>query len=276
MSYFSGKRAVVTGAGSGIGRALALQLNAVGCQLWLSDINEASLAETVASLTDPHTPCTATVLDIADHPALQRWAAEVAAATDRIELLVNNAGVALMANAEETRKEDFRWLMEINFWGVVHGCQSFLPLLKQAERSHLVNISSVFGLIGVPTQSAYNAAKFAVRGYSEALRQEMELSGSPVRVCCVHPGGIDTSIARNARNADPAATAETQQAQFAPHARTSPEEAARQLLRAAERGQPRLLIGVDARLIDWISRLFPTGYPRFFRRQVNDLKQADA
>jgi short-subunit dehydrogenase len=158
--------------------------------------------------------------------------------------------------------------MNINFWGVVHGCQAFLPLLNRAPRSHLVNISSVFGLIGVPTQSAYNAAKFAVRGYSESLRQELEMIGSPIDVCCVHPGGVATNIARNARNADPSATAESQHEEFSALVRSSAEQAAAQILRAAERGQARLLIGPDARLIDWVSRLFPSAYPRFFRRKL--------
>lgn len=272
MPYFTGKNAVVTGAGSGIGRALALELNAIGCHLWLSDIDSAGLDETLAQLTNSAARCDIRVLDVTDRIALQRWAMDIGARLPSVDLVVNNAGVALSATASDTKLADFEWLMNINFWGVVHGCQAFLPLLGQAERSHLINLSSVFGLIGVPTQSAYNAAKFAVRGYSEALRQELALSNSPVLLCCVHPGGVNTNIARRARNSDPQATPESQQAQFEPHVHTSAEAAARQIIRAAERGQPRLLIGFDARIIDWIVRLFPSLYPRFLKRSLANIE----
>jgi NADP-dependent 3-hydroxy acid dehydrogenase YdfG len=209
--------------------------------------------------------CDCSVLDVADRAAMEAWAARIEQVTPSVHLLVNNAGVAFIGDAQATDYDDFHWLMNINFWGVVHGCSAFMPLLSRSERSHLVNLSSVFGMIGVPTQSAYNAAKFAVRGYSEALRQELALADSPVSLCCVHPGGIDTNIARSARSADPADTAAARHSAFAPHVRTSAEDAARQILRAAERGKPRLLIGPDARFIDWITRLFPVSYPRFFK-----------
>ncbi|EAQ97294.1 SDR family NAD(P)-dependent oxidoreductase [Congregibacter litoralis] len=269
MNYFTEKHAAITGAGSGIGRALAQALNAAGCHLHLSDVDDAGLQATVASFTNPNAGTHCTVVDVADAGAVERWAAAVTAITPQLHLLVNNAGVDLMASVAETSLEDFHWLMNINFWGVVHGSQAFLPALEKAERSHLVNISSVFGLIAVPNQSAYNAAKFAVRGFSESLRQELDLAGSPVKLCCVHPGGIDTNIARRARNVDPNATAESQQALFAPHVRTSATEAAQKILRAAEKGQRRLLIGSDARVIDWIVRLFPTAYARLFRDKTN-------
>ncbi|MEM1142315.1 MAG: SDR family NAD(P)-dependent oxidoreductase [Pseudomonadota bacterium] len=270
MAYFTGKRAVVTGAGSGMGRALAEQLNSTGCSVWLSDINAEHLAETAARLDDSKADVHTSTVDVADQDAVNAWAAEVSAEAPSIELLVNNAGVALSGLAREVPTPDFHWLMNINFWGVVHGSGAFLPLLEKAERSHLLNISSVFGMIAVPTQSAYNAAKFAVRGYSEALRQELDLAGSPVKVCCVHPGGIDTNIARSARNFDPTATPESQQEMFQKHVRTSATEAARQMLIAAEKGQRRLLIGSDARLIGWITRLFPTSYPGIIQRLMGD------
>jgi short-subunit dehydrogenase len=266
MDYFANKYAAITGAGSGIGRALARQLNAAGCHLFLSDVDATGLAGTVDSLNNSTAKVHSSHVDVASREEVQRWADEISAQASCLHLLVNNAGVALMATAAETREEDFHWLMNINFWGVVHGCQAFLPLLERAPRSHLVNISSVFGMIGVPTQSAYNAAKFAVRGYSEALGQELDIAGSPVKLCCVHPGGIDTNIARRARNADPAATADSQHQQFAPHVRTSADKAAGLILRAAQRGQRRLLIGPDARLIDWVQRLFPVSYARLFRQ----------
>ncbi|WP_439106815.1 SDR family NAD(P)-dependent oxidoreductase [Congregibacter sp.] len=266
MNYFTGKHAAITGAGSGIGRALAQQLNNAGCHLHLSDIDRDGLADTVNSFTNTDATAYSTIVDVSDAGAVARWAQAVNEVTPTLHLLVNNAGVDLMASVVDTTLDDFHWLMNINFWGVVHGCQSFIPALEKAERSHLVNISSVFGLIAVPHQSAYNAAKFAVRGFSESLRQELDLQGSPVKLCCVHPGGIDTNIARRARNVDPNATPESQQEMFAQHVRTSAEDAARKILRAAEKGQRRLLIGSDARVVDWIVRLFPTAYARLFRK----------
>lgn len=271
MGYFDDKHAVITGAASGIGRALALQLNEQGCTLWLSDVNEAGLAETRALLPRGDGPCDTRIVDVADRNAVEAWAQDIAGRTEAVHLVVNNAGVALMARAQDADYADVHWLMNINFWGVVHGCLAFLPLLERAPMSHLVNISSVFGLIGVPTQSAYNAAKFAVKGYSEALRQELAAAGSPVSLLCVHPGGIDTNIARNARSANPLADADTQQAAFAPHVRTSAEDAARQILRAAQKRHARLLIGPDARIIDWAVRLFPSAYTRLFRGRTNQL-----
>ncbi|EED31421.1 short-chain dehydrogenase/reductase family [gamma proteobacterium NOR5-3] len=276
MNYFSQKHAVITGAGSGIGRALAQQLNASGCHLYLADIDEKGLQTTIDSFSNADASSYATVVDVSDADAMHRWAATVGEKTAALHLVVNNAGVDLMASATQTTLEDFHWLMNINFWGVVHGCNAFVPALEKSARSHLVNISSVFGLVAVPNQSAYNAAKFAVRGYSESLRQELDLANSPIKLCCVHPGGIDTNIARRARNVDPAATPESQQAMFAPHVRTSADEAARRILRAAEKGQRRLLIGSDARFIDWIVRLFPTAYARFFPSDVAANTAADA
>jgi NAD(P)-dependent dehydrogenase (short-subunit alcohol dehydrogenase family) len=261
MDYYANRSAAITGAGSGIGRALAQRLSQAGCRLWLSDINQASLEATRDSLAHPE-HCSLSRVDVADRAAVQSWAGEVAAETPHLDLLVNNAGVALMAPVRDMRYEDFHWLMDINFWGVAHGCSAFLPLLERAERAQLVNISSVFGLIGVPTQAAYNASKFAVRGYSEALRQELELSGSRVRVTCVHPGGIATDIARNARSSYPGATPDTQHQDFIRHVRTSAEDAARQILKAAQRRKPRLLLGPDARFLGLLLRLFPVSYPR--------------
>ncbi len=271
MTYFSDKQAALTGAGSGIGRALARQLHASGCTLWLSDNDETGLAETVQELQG-HAPVHGRIVDVADEEAVANWGEEIAAATPALDLVVNNAGVGLIAPAQEMSLEDFHWLMDINFWGVVHGCNTFLPLLSRAQRSHLVNISSIFGLMGVPSQAAYNAAKFAVRGYTEALRQDLKQAGSTVEVCCVHPGGIDTNIARRARNNDPQATAEEQQERFSTMVRTSAEQAADKILGAAERGKDRLLIGGDAHVVDWIVRLFPERYPQLFRRSFAALE----
>lgn len=259
MPYFEGKVAVITGAGSGIGRALALHLNQAGCILEISDIKVDGLEQTRELLPRPELDCTLRQLDVADRGAMEQWAADIDDRHGRADILINNAGVAVAALAEENSYEDLQWLMNINFWGVVYGCKSFLPLLRKSPAAHLVNISSLFGIISVPTQSAYNAAKFAVRGYTESLRQEM--NGSNVHVCCVHPGGVKTNIARNARTA--AATPRDELAlNFEEFARTTPESAAAQIARAMERRKPRLLIGNDAKIVTLISRIFPASYPR--------------
>ena len=162
MTYYNDKHAVITGAASGIGRALALQLNEQGCALWLSDVNEEGLAETRALLPRRDLACDTRIVDVADRSAVEDWALDIAKHTEAVHLVINNAGVGLLARAQDADYDDFHWLMNINFWGVVHGCRAFLPLLEKAPASHLVNMSSVFGLIGVPTQSTYNASKFAV------------------------------------------------------------------------------------------------------------------
>jgi NADP-dependent 3-hydroxy acid dehydrogenase YdfG len=259
MSYFEGKVAVITGAGSGIGRCLALHLNQAGCVLEISDINMVSLEQTRAGLARPELACHTRQLDVSNREAFEQWAAEIDSRHGRADILVNNAGVAVTARAEDNSYEDLEWLMAINFWGVVYGCKSFLPLLRKSPTAHLVNISSIFGMIGVPTQSAYNAAKFAVRGYTESLRQE--LADSSVHVCCVHPGGVKTNIAHSGRVAADVQKDEMA-LRFEEFARTTPESAAEQIARAMERRKPRLLIGNDAKLISLVTRLFPVMYPR--------------
>ncbi len=261
MPYTQGKIAVVTGAGSGIGRALAQQFNREGCELYLSDINEDSLTSTLACLESQDVAAHGEVVDVADREAMHRWARDIGAARGHIDIVINNAGVALMALVEECDYDNLEWLMNINFWGVVHGTQAFLPLLQKSRQGHLVNISSVFGMIGVPTQSAYNAAKFAVRGYTEALRQEM--ADTNVHVCCVHPGGIRTNIARAARGGDDSISADERGERFEKMARTTPAIAAKKIISAIEKRKKRLLIGVDAHIISLMTRLFPVSYTRF-------------
>jgi len=261
MTYVLGKIAVITGAGSGIGRALALQLNREGCELYLSDINSESLGETLRLLSRKDVPANGHVLDVADKAGMHAWAEQIAADRGHVDIVINNAGVALISTVEASSYENIEWLMGINFWGVVYGTQAFLPLLRRSTQGHLVNLSSVFGLIGVPTQSAYNAAKFAVRGYTEALRQEMH--GTNVHVCCVHPGGIKTNIARAARGGDTAMSFEERGNEFERLARTTPEVAAQKIIAAIEKRKPRLLIGLDAAIISLLCRLFPVSYPRF-------------
>jgi len=266
MRSFSGKVAAVTGAGSGIGRSLAVQLAQHGAHLALSDIDSVGLAETVALCEGSGVKVTSQHLDVADRAAVFAWADAVRADHGQVNLIFNNAGVALGAKVESMAIEDFEWLMDINFWGVVHGTQAFLPHLEASGDGHIVNISSVFGLISVPTQSAYNAAKFAVRGFTDALRMELKIDRSKVSCTTVHPGGIKTNIARNARM-DDSVTALTGDRdageEFDKIARTTPDGAARQILRAVERDRRRTLVGPDAWFIDLVGRL-PAGLYQSF------------
>jgi short-subunit dehydrogenase len=263
MPDYSGKCAVITGAGSGIGRALAQQLNRDGCELYLSDINQHALAETASGLERQDLACDQQTLDVADRSAMHAWADRIKAQRGRVDIVINNAGVGLGDRVDEMTYENLDWLMGVNFWGVIQGSMAFLPLLKKAPQGHLVNISSMFGFIAVPTQSAYNAAKFGVRGFTECLRQEMR--GSNVHVCCVHPGGIATDIARHSRGGSLDVSADERDARFRKMARTSPESAAAQILRAVDKKKPRLLIGLDAKLVSLVSRLFPVRYPQILR-----------
>ncbi|MFC6328839.1 SDR family NAD(P)-dependent oxidoreductase [Alloalcanivorax gelatiniphagus] len=266
MKDFNDNRAVVTGAGSGIGRALAQQLAAAGARLALSDINETALRDTARDLGLGKDRLITEAFDVADRDAVYAFAERVAGHFGAVHLVINNAGVALGATVEDVSYEDFEWLMGINFWGVVYGTKAFLPHLKRAQEGHIVNVSSVFGLIGVPTQSAYNAAKFAVRGFTESLRQELEIEGGQVSCTTVHPGGIKTNIARNARMADgmERITGDPEKARrdFEKMFRTTPEEAARTILKGVRGNKRRVLIGSDARAIDSMQRLMPTAYQR--------------
>jgi NAD(P)-dependent dehydrogenase (short-subunit alcohol dehydrogenase family) len=261
MKDFGGKVAVITGAGSGIGRALALDLADRGARLAVSDVDSARIADTAALCEKAGAETRSYVLDVADRSAVLAHAEQVAGDFGQVNLVVNNAGVALTATVEEMDWAEFDWLMGVNLGGVVHGTKAFLPHLIASGDGHLVNVSSVFGFIGVPTQSAYNAAKFAVRGFTEALRQEMLMERRQVRVSCVHPGGIRTNIARDARGLE-GADADRAARLFERIARTSPEAAARTILRGVERNRPRILIGPDAYVIDALPRLFGAGYQR--------------
>ena len=262
MKDVNGRVAAITGAGSGIGRSLAVELADRGAHLALSDIDGSGLAETVSRCEGRGVKVTSQPLDVADRQAIYDWAAVVAADHGRVNLIVNNAGVSLGSTVEAMSAEDFEWLMNINFWGVVHGTQAFLPHLKASGEGHVVNISSVFGLLSIPGQSAYNAAKFAVRGFTDALRMELEIEGANVSATTVHPGGIKTNIVRNGRmdpsmvpdGADPDEIAE----QFDRIAMTDPDKAARQILSAVARNRRRALIGPDAKVLDVLSRL-PAG-----------------
>lgn len=261
MKSFPEKVAVVTGAGSGIGRALAIELAHQGCVLALSDINDASLQATKQNLLDEVSNACVhlQVLDVSDRQAMLNYAATVQEELGGINLLINNAGVALSSAAGDTKREDFEWLMNINFWGVINGCEAFLPFLKQAADAHIVNISSVFGMIAIPRQSSYNAAKFAVRGYTEALRQEMGMNHNHISVSCVHPGGITTDIARNARVSDDEDVSELA-ASFDKLAQTTPQKAAKIIVAGIKKNKSRIMVGWDAHVIHILYRLLGIHY----------------
>ena len=262
MKEFSGRVAAISGAASGIGRALAKDLARRGAHLALSDIDEAGLAETVALCEGAGVKVTSQRVDVADRDSMYRWADQVVEDHGKVNFIFNNAGVALGATIETMSYEDFEWLININFWGVVYGTKAFLPHLKAAGEGHIVNISSVFGLISVPSQSAYNAAKFAVRGFTDALRMELELEDCGVSATTIHPGGIKTNIARNARMDGSVAAltggVERARNEFDKAAITRPDKAARQILTAVENDRRRALVGPDAKVVDFISRL-PAG-----------------
>ena len=268
--YFAGKTAAISGAGDGIGRALSQRLNAAGCHLWLSDINPETLSETCALLNDTRGRVTSQVVDCGQRDALFSWAGAVSADTGSLDALFNNAGVGYGARFADSSEANFEWLIDINFWGVVHATRAFLPLLNRAERGHLVNLSSIFGMVGIPTQSAYNAAKFAVRGFSESL--QAEYMNSNLFVSSVHPGGVQTNIARSARTdgADGMADADERDQQFRRLAKTSPERAAEIILNGTARGKRRIMVGWDAWLILQLTKILPTRYHWITARVADD------
>ena len=276
-----GRTAVITGAAGGIGRAIAVSLARRGCHLALADINEAGLAETAdvarrssypseAHRTDaPQTQDRAHAngicislhhLDVADRLAVAAFPNIVAAEHESVDILVNNAGVAIGGTFEQVSDEDVEWLFEINFWGVVRMTRAFLPLLRASDDARIVNLSSVYGLIAPPEQVAYSASKFAVRGFSEALRHELE--GSRIGVTVVHPGGVNTLIAENARV--PAGVTEEEierrRKQYRKLLRLPPAIAGETIVRGIERRQARVLIGSDAKIISAVARLLPVSY----------------
>jgi NAD(P)-dependent dehydrogenase (short-subunit alcohol dehydrogenase family) len=265
MRQFKGKIAVITGAGSGIGRALALELGRAGCRLALSDVSETGLKGTVAACEALGIEARGYPLDVSKREAVYAHAEDVKRDFGNANLVINNAGVSVAALAHETSWADFEWLMGINFWGVTYGSQAFLPQLIASGDGHLVNISSVFGLISAPGNSAYNAAKFGVRGYTECLRLEMMMAGHPVQVSCVHPGGIRTNIARTARKGESNKERDLG-TEFEKLARTTPEQAAAIILKGIRANNPRILVGGDAKIIGAIARLFGIGYQPMIAR----------
>ena len=264
---------VITGAGSGIGRALAVNVAEKGALLALSDVEEAGLAETVDLVKNAGArEVRSDRVDVADRAAMTAYAADVAEHFGRVNVVFNNAGVALTGHFEETAYADLDWIVGVNFWGVVQGTKEFLPHLIASGNGHVVNISSLFGLVSVPSQSAYNATKYAVRGFSEALREEMLVSGHPVGVTVVHPGGIKTAIARNARvtaSEDQAATAQLFDKRLAT---MTPDKAARIIVDGMLSGKARVLVGLDAHLLHHMAKLLGSRYQDVVARATARIK----
>jgi NADP-dependent 3-hydroxy acid dehydrogenase YdfG len=271
VKNFGGKVCVVTGAGSGIGRALSLELAARGARLALSDIDgERAEASRAACEQRGAREVLAARLDVSERAAVFEHADAVLERFGTVNLVVNNAGVALEGTVLETSIEDYEWIMGINFWGVVYGCKAFLPHLVASGDGYVVNISSIFGIVAVPGQSGYHAAKFAVRGFTESLREEMLMAGQPVGVSCVHPGGVKTDIARAARSEiDERERAE----RFEQIARLTPEQAARIILKGVAARRARILVGNDARALDLLQRATGARYQELVWRVA---KRVDA
>jgi butyryl-CoA dehydrogenase len=266
---FTDRVAVVTGAASGIGRALSLALARRGAHVALVDRNEPGLAAVAGEVAALGRKASRHVADVADRARMEALPDEVLREHGRVSFLANNAGVSVAGAFEEQSLDDFAWIVGINFWGVVHGTKAFLPHLKAAGEGHIVNVSSVFGLVSVPSQSAYNAAKFAVRGFTDALRMELEVDPCGVSCTTVHPGGVKTNIVRTARiheNAADLAGDADLSTQFEKVALTSPDKAARQILAAVQADRRRTLVGPDAKVIDLIARLPARLYQRLLVR----------
>jgi short-subunit dehydrogenase len=278
MTAIRGAAAAVTGAASGIGRALALELAARGCDLALADRDEAGLQTVLAEINRLHSrKVTVHRVDVSDPGQIEDFAQAALSGHPGLNIVVNNAGVALLGQFNEIDQAQMDWLMNINFWGVVHATRAFLPHLARRREAHIVNLSSIFGIIAPPGQTAYAAAKFAVRGFSESLRHELQMAASPVRLSVVHPGGVSTNIVRNSR-AGVGVTDNTRRAQsierFDAVAKTMPAAAALRIVQGIERNQPRILIGNDARFMDLLQRFRPGTYWAVLARRFQ--KMADA
>jgi len=274
------RTAVITGAASGIGRGIAVALARRGCNLALADVNDAGLSETARLAQSTHSdPTNQTAprsalrisqhhLDVADRRAIAAFPQAVIAAHPGVDILVNNAGVAVGGTFEAVSEEDFEWLFEINFWGVVRMTRAFLPLLRKSDDARVVNLSSIYGLISPPAETAYSASKFAVRGFSNSLRHE--LANSNVGVTVVHPGGVATSIADNARVPKDMPPEEiARRRALAKKALTMPPATAGEIIvQGIERRSARVLVGNDAKFLALLERLAPISYWKIFSRLI--------
>jgi short-subunit dehydrogenase len=270
MTAIPGAAVALTGAASGIGRALALELAARGADLALADRDETGLQSVAAEIGSKRKVTTHRV-DVGEPTQIAGFAQAAVAAHPSLNIVINNAGVALLGQFTEIDQSQMEWLMNINFWGVVHSTRAFLPHLSTRPAAHIVNLSSIFGIIGPPGQTAYTASKFAVRGFSESLRHELEAAKSPVQLSVVHPGGIATNIARNSRTGsgmtDNARRTEAID-RFDKVAKKTPAAAAHRIIQGIERNEPRILIGSDARFMDLLQRFRPVSYWAFLARQI--------
>lgn len=267
---YEGKVAAITGAGSGMGRSLARLLSEAGCHVAIADVNAAALEET-QQLIDGGVTSSLHMVDVANRQEVADFADTVAREHGRVHMIFNNAGVSVTGTVEHMPFEDIEWLMNINFWGVVNGCRAFLPYLREVSQAAIVNTSSIFGTIAVPTQSAYNASKFAVRGYTYALRQE--LFDTHIGVCCVQPGGVKTNIVNASRyipEGNNSPTRDDLAHRFEQVARKTPDEAAAIILRGVLKNRAQILVGKDAHLVAWLERLAPTGYLKLMQRFLRD------
>ena len=272
MTAIRGAAAAVTGAASGIGRALALELAARGCDLALADRDEAGLQAVAAEINRGNQrKVSVHRLDVGEPGQIADFAEAAVAAHPGLNIVVNNAGVALLGQFNEIDQTQMDWLMNINFWGVVHATRAFLPHLARQREAHIVNLSSIFGIVAPPGQTAYAAAKFAVRGFSESLRHELQMAASPIRLSVVHPGGVSTNIVRNSR-AGIGVTDNARRAQsierFDAVAKTTPAAAALRIIQGIEKNQPRILIGNDARFMDLLQRFRPATYWAVLARRI--------
>jgi NADP-dependent 3-hydroxy acid dehydrogenase YdfG len=272
MEGFAGRVAAITGAGSGIGQALALELARSGASVAISDVDTEGLAQTEEQLKAIGAPVRSDRLDVTEREAFQIYADQINKHFGKVNQIYNNAGIAFTGDVEITEFKDIERVMDVDFWGVVNGTKAFLPHLIASGDGHIVNVSSLFGLMSMPGQAAYNSAKFAVRGFTEALRQELVLNRDPVKVTSVHPGGIKTAIARNgltAEGVDP----EAQYRFFDKRlASTTPQRAAEIILEAVRKNKARVLVGQDAVVLDLIVRITGSGYQRLFAPVLGRMK----
>ena len=264
ISTFSGKVAAITGAGSGMGEALAISLSQQGCAVAIADVDADKLEHTANQINGVEV--SKHLVDVADRVQVEQFATDVIAHHGRVNMIFNNAGVSVTDTVSHMSYENFEWLMDINFWGVVYGSKAFLPYLEQVSEAQIINTASIFGVIAVPTQAAYNASKFAVRGFTYAMREE--LIETNIGVSCVQPGGVKTNIAQASRyypNDNTSASKEEFTARFEDMAKLTPAQAAEQILRGVLLNKAQILVGRDAKVVATIERLMPVSYLKVLR-----------